>query len=253
MVVDLQKASLLKRMAAWIFDVILVSVLAVGFGVLLAMLMQYDKYSSAVDGAIARYEKQYGVVFDISEDAYGALTAEEKEQYDAAYEAMIRDEEVVRAYNMVLSQTMIIVTVGILLSMLVLEFFVPLWLKNGQTLGKKIFSLGVIRTDFVKISGVQLFARTILGKFTIETMIPIYIFLLSFFGALGVSGTLILFIFLAAEVVIVGFTRNHSMIHDLFAGTVTVDLATQRVFESQADILEYTKRIHAEKAAREEY
>ena len=220
---------------------------------LLAMLMQYDRYSNVLDEAYEKCEKQYGVNFDISEKEYSELTEEDRERYLAAYENLNKDEEVVKAYNMVLSQTMIIVSVGILLSMLLLEFFVPLWLKNGQTVGKKIFGLGVMRADFVKIGGVQLFARTVLGKFTIETMLPIYIFLLSFFGALGISGTTILFIFLFAEVVIVGFTKNHSMIHDLISGTVTVDLATQRIFESHEEILEYTKKIHAEKAERSPY
>lgn len=55
MVYDLQKASLWKRIAAWMFDGILTCILAVGFGVLLSVLLGYDGYSEQVDAAYAQY------------------------------------------------------------------------------------------------------------------------------------------------------------------------------------------------------
>ena len=65
---DLQKASMWKRIAAWMFDIILLSVLVVGFGYLLSNLLGYDAYSVALDDAYARYETEYNVVFDISQE-----------------------------------------------------------------------------------------------------------------------------------------------------------------------------------------
>ena len=43
------------------------------------------------------------------------------------------------------------------------------------------------------------------------------------------------------------------MIHDLMAGTVEVDFASQRIFESPEEKNEFLKREAAERARREEY
>ena len=77
MIYDLQKAGLWKRIAAWMFDGILTGILAVGFGVLLSMLLGYDAHSQALDDAYARYETEYGVVFDISAEEYERMTQAE--------------------------------------------------------------------------------------------------------------------------------------------------------------------------------
>ena len=39
---EIQKAGIWKRIAAWLFDMILVSVLEVGCGVLLSLMLGYD-------------------------------------------------------------------------------------------------------------------------------------------------------------------------------------------------------------------
>lgn len=251
--VDLQRASLWKRIAAWLLDAILLMVLAVGFGLLLATVLGYDECNQTLEAKYAYYESQYGVTLDISQDSYLAMTAQEKQAYDTAYEALIADETVLYAYNMVVNLSLVITTVGILLAMLVLEFIVPLLLHNGQTVGKKCFSLGLVRTDGVKLTALQLFVRTVLGKYTVETMIPVYILLMLFWNVMDVTGTLVLAALLIAQLVCLGVTRNRSAIHDLLAGTVAVDISSQKVFSSTEELIAYTKRIHADRAARQDY
>jgi len=253
LVTDLQKANLWKRIAAWVLDIMLLCVLAVGAGGLLAWLLGYNSYYAQLNDGYARYESQYGVEFDITQENYLALPDARRESYDAAYAALIADEEVMRAYNMVTSQIMLIATVGILLAVLVLEFIIPLWLKNGQTVGKKVFALGVMRTDGVQITPVQLFVRTVLGKFTLETMIPVYVVLMLFFNITGSFGAVLLAGLGLAQLIILAVTKTNAQIHDLLAGTVVVDLSSQRIFRSAEELIEYTKRIHAEKAARQDY
>lgn len=253
MVTDLQKANLWKRIAAWVLDAMLVCVLAVGAGALLASLLGYNDYYGQLNEGYARYENQYGVEFDITQSDYLALSDQQRQNYDAAYAALIADDEVMRAYNMVTSQIMLIVTASILFGILVLEFAVPLWLKNGQTVGKKVFAIGVMRTDGVRITAVQLFVRTVLGKFTVETMIPVYVVLMLFFNITGFLGTVLLAGLGLAQVVILAVTKTNALLHDLLAGTVAVDLSSQRIFKSTDDLIAYTKRIHAEKAARQDY
>ena len=253
MVTDLQKANLWKRIAAWVLDVMLICVLAVGAGALLASLLGYNDYYARLGEGYARYESQYGVEFDITQSDYLALSDTQRQNYDAAYGALIADEEVMHAYNMVTGQIMLIATLAILFGVLVLEFAVPLWLKNGQTVGKKVFALGVMRTDGVRITPVQLFVRTVLGKFTVETMIPVYVVLMLFFNITGFLGTLLLVGLGLTQIILLAVTKTNAQLHDLLAGTVVVDLSSQRIFKSTDELIAYTKRIHAEKAARQDY
>lgn len=249
---DLQKASSWKRIAAWILDMVLLCVLAVGAAYLLSGVLGYDAYDQKLQAAYDRYEKQYGVDFHIDQTDYEAMTDAERANFDAAYDALNADTEAIHAYNMIVNLSLLLTTLGILLAMLVLEFAVPLMLKNGQTIGKKCFSLGVVRTDGVKMNTLQLFTRTFLGKYTIETMIPVYIVQMLFWGSMDATGFLLLAL-LIAQVICIAVTRTNSAIHDLLAGTVVVDIASQKVFESTQDLIDYTKRIHAERAQRQEY
>ena len=125
--------------------------------------------------------------------------------------------------------------------------------KNGQTLCKKIFGLCLMRTDGVKVNNMQLFARTVLGKFAIETMIPAYILILLYMGAADMFSLLLLASILIAQLIILAVTRNNSLIHDLLAGTVVVDYASQKIFTSTEDLIAYQKRVAAERAARQTY
>jgi len=253
MAVDIQKASIWKRMAAWILDILLLCVLAVGFGALLSWLLGYDGYSQSLEAAYDRIESQHGVVFDITQEEYQAMSQAEREAYDAAYDVLIRDEESMYLYNMVVNLSMLITTAGILLACMALEFVVPLLLKNGQTIGKKIFSLGVVRQDGVKLNTMQLFVRTLLGKYTIETMVPVYILMMLFWGMMDMTGMLLLAGLVIAQVILLFAHRNNAQIHDLLAGTVVVDISSQKIFTSTQELIEYTKRIHADRAARKDY
>lgn len=253
MVVDLQKANFWKRVAAWMFDCILLCVLAVGCGTLLAGVLQYDVHARNLEAAYDKYETQYGVEFEMTAEEYNAMSEEARKNYDAAYGALLTDQVALAAYDKVMNQSLLIVTFSILAATLLLEFAVPLWIGNGQTVGKKIFSLGLIRTDSVRVNSMQLFARAVLGKFTVETMIPVYIMIMIFFGNMGFAGTLALMALALVQVVLLIVTRNNSQIHDLLAGTVVVDIASQTVFRDTEELIAYTKRIHAERAARQKY
>ena len=180
-------------------------------------------------------------------------TAEEKAVYDEAYQALIGDEQVLYSYNMVINLSLLITTIGILLGLLVTEFVLPLLLKNGQTLGKKAFGLGLVRPDGVRITTLQLFIRALLGKYTVETMIPVYILLMFLWGTMDITGTVVLFALAVAQLICLVVSRENAAIHDKLAGTVVVDIASQKVFGSAEELIEYTKRIHAERAAKQDY
>lgn len=250
---DLQKANMWKRIAAWILDLMLLSVLAVGCGAILAAVLNYDAHHAAMQAGYARYEAQYDVSFEITAEQYEAKSAEEKAVFEQATQALLADDQVIYEYNMVINLSLLITTIGILLGVVVLEFAVPLFLKNGQTVGKKAFGLGIVRMDSVRISPVQLFIRAVLGKYTIETMIPVYILLMLLWGTLDMTGLIVLLALTLAQLVCICITRENAAIHDKLAGTVVVDVSSQKIFANTDERTEYIKRIHAEHAQREDY
>ncbi len=253
MIYDVQKASILKRISAWVLDMILLLILMTGVATVVSYAVDMTGHNAEMDSHYDRYEKEYGVDFDISVEKYQELSQEEKDRYDDAYEALIGDKEVLRTYDLVVNLTLIITSLSILISFLILEFAVPMFLQNGQTVGKKIFGIAVMRTNGVKINGVCLFIRAILGKCTLETMVPVMIVVMIILGITGFKGTLLILALGIAQVVLLAFTANHYQIHDKLADTVAVDMSTQMIFASDEDLIEYKKRMAAEDADRRTY
>ena len=99
----------------------------------------------------------------------------------------------------------------------------------------------------------QLFVRTVLGKFAVETMIPVYVGLMIFWGIIGFPGTILLGALALGQGLCLLLSRRNAAIHDLLAGTVVADFGSQMIFESAEALVEYQKKLHAERAARQEY
>ena len=243
---DFQKANMWKRISAALLDLILLITVIAGMALLLSAVMDYDGYMDRMNAKYDEYETRYGLSFDITAEDYRALSPEEKAVYDEANAAFGQDEEAIYLQSMLFNNALIIVIFSILISYLLLEFMVPLIFKNGQTLGKKIFGIGVMRVDGVRVTPVLMFARTVLGKCTVETLVPVLIVIMILFGMMGFFGTLLILGLLLLQIVLVAATRARTPIHDLLAQTVTVDFASQMIFDTPEDMLAYKKRIHAE-------
>lgn len=249
MIYDLQKAGVLKRAAAWLLDIILLVVLACGIGMILSAALNYDQHSQALEACYERYEKEFGIDFDV----YADLTEEEQARFEAANAALQKDTQALKAYNMVVNLSLTIVSLSILLSYLALEFAVPLLFGNGQTMGKKVFGIGLIRVDGVKISTFALFVRTVLGKYTVETMIPVLMVMMIFIGTIGILGPAIVLGLLILQVALIITSPTNSALHDHMAATVAVDLASQMIFATAEDLVEYKKQVHAEQVKNQPY
>lgn len=253
MTVDIQKASFWKRISAFMLDAIVMVILAVGCGAALSGALHFSEYNEKVQAAYTQYEEDYGISFELTQEEYETMLPEERARFDEAYDALIADQEAMYAYNMTIYLSMLITTMGILIAVILLEFVGPMMLGNGQTLGKKVFGLGVMRVDSVRLTTIQLFIRTFLGKFTIEIMIPILLVLALFFNIIGPVGLIVLGGILLLQVILLGISKINSAIHDHLAGTVVIDIASQRIFDTTDDMIEYKKKIAAEKAARQAY
>ena len=240
---DLQKASIMKRLAAWLLDAILTAIVSVGFAVLLSVILRYDNHSETYRTKLENHESQYGIMIQVSQEQYDAMSKAEQQSYN----------EIAGMSNLVFSLSLVMISGSILLGILSTEFVVPLLLKNGQTIGKKAFSIGLVKADGVKINAMQLFVRALLGKYTIETMIPVYILVMFYFNVMDITGTFVLGGLLLAQLICLAVSSTNSLIHDLLAGTVTVDIASQKIFGSTDELVAYTNRMHAEQAKKQDY
>lgn len=253
MIYDLQRASMLKRISAWLLDAILLCIVTTLMAFLLSAALNYDSYSEKLDARYAYFEAEYGVSRNLTQDQVDAMTPEELSVLEEASKAIESDEEAFYAWNMLIQLTILISSFSILLAYVVLELTVPKLFGNGQTIGKKIFGLGVMRQDGVKVNGVSMFIRTILGKYAIETMIPVMMLIMLFLGTIGMVGWLIVIAVVAAQIVLLVTTRERCMIHDKLACTVTVDIASQMIFNTPEELLAYKQKAAAEKAATQPY
>ena len=253
MIYDLQKATMWKRISAWLFDTILLAIVAVLCAWLISVVSGFDGYSAALDERYDHYAAEYDVNFQMTLSEYEAMTEEQAKALDAAYAALGADEAAVYNYKMVIQLTLVITSLGILMGYMIMEYLIPMLLKNGQTLGKKIFGIGVMRTEGIRVNGICLFIRTVLGKYTIETMIPVFILIMIYWNRMGLMGTLMLFALLIGQVISMIATKTNSSIHDLLAGTVVIDVASQMIFNTQEDLIAYKQKVHAEKVARQPY
>lgn len=253
MIYDVQKAGVLKRFSAFLLDFILLCVVAAGFAFLLAWITQVDKYTDTLNGYYEEYGQRYGVDFDISSEDYGKLTDEQRDLYQEAYSAIFSENsDAVKAYNLSIMLPILITTISLLISFIILEFVVPLCLKNGQTVGKKVFGLGVVFNNSVRITTFALFVRSIFGKYTIGTMFPVMLIMLMLYGQMRVIIVLILVAALVIlQLALFIFTKTHSFIHDILASTVVVDLSSQMVFESTQELISYKEQLSREQAERE--
>ncbi len=250
---DLQKAGMFKRISAGIFDFIILVTLAVALMWGGSAMLNYGKYSDQLKERQKFYSEKYGVDFGISAKEYEKLTDEEKETYETASKEYGEDKEARYAYQMMFNLILIIITFSLLISHLILEFAVPLLFRNGQTLGKKVFGVAVMRRDGIRVNGVLMFARTVLGKFTVGTMIPILLVIMMYFGMIGFEGIVIVGVILFIQIIMLFATKDRTMLHDKLAQTVTVDMASQMIFDTTDELVAYKNKLQAENADKSAY
>ena len=278
---ELRKIGIVKRASAWLLDAILLAVLATGFMYVVSLICHFEREQKLANAYYAEWEDYrkeyiggvaayYGFTYEESEDGetYTLTKGEAPASLEDVVDALSSDENraespaMTEAYEKYLLLTpadtvdlqiqlvynllFMMVSIGILLAYVCLEFIVPTILKNGQTIGKKVFGICLVRPDCVKITNISLFARTILGKFAIETMFPILLVFLFIFGGLGMLAVILLLALFILNTVLFFATKNRTPIHDIFAGTVVVDMKLQMIYESPEDLIAKKELLHNE-------
>ena len=247
MITDLQLAPYLKRLSAFLLDIIVILIISTGGALLMSYIVNFDARVDEYNSYVTYYEETYDVKFGLSEEELKALTEEEKAKYDEVEELIQKDKGFIKAYQLVNNLIYIMVVFCVLIGVLIPEFVIPLFLKNGQTIGKKAFGLVVIKPNGVRATNVQLLIRALLGKYTIEIMIPVLsvvTFLFAIAGNLGMIWLLFGALIILLNIILVMFTKNHTMVHDVFSYTVVCSKDTQMIFDSEEALLKYKEEKH---------
>lgn len=362
MIFDIQKATITKRLVAFILDVILFAVLAVGFAWVLGLICDYDTHLnsniSTQQAYMTYYTRAYGVDFStnyeelsdadkqkwdeldeqfstainsdisvkltidkllsyrnkylqshnidilISNKEYKALSDEQKanwltaynqcaeevkqefgegafllkpityflsfeeeyevdltlnpddipkselknwyKAYDKCEKALSKDLGYGNRVMTIFGFTLMMVSLGILLSLLVLEFIVPLIFKNGQTVGKKVFGIAVMHQNGVRVNTITMFIRTFIGKYAVETMCPVLLLMMLFTSNAIISVVVLVLLVIFELVIFIWKKETRPLIHDVFAKTVCVDLASQMIFNTEEEMQEFRRNTYAE-------
>ena len=250
MAYDLQKASMWKRISAFLFDVIILVTVAIGLAIGVSSVIRYDdtmhEYYSIEEKHLNNIEKEFGISFDDKEI--------DKEILEQATEELNKrrgeDQLLSNTFSLMINKILVIVSVSLLLAFLILEFAIPLFFGHGRTLGKKIFGIAIMQINGVRLKSISLFIRSILGKYTVETMIPVFVAITFLFGSGGIIGVIVALAILIVQVGMLIATKTNSALHDGLASTVVVDYATQMIFATEAELVEY-QRQRAAKLAEE--
>jgi uncharacterized RDD family membrane protein YckC len=253
MSVSLQKASFWKRISAFMFDAIVTIMLTMGFATVINVFSGYGQKASDLDAYYAQYEQTYGVDFDISQEDFSKLTAEQQALYTDANKALQSDVGFQEAYQAIFRLTLLMYGGGALLAFLVWYFVIPLFFGYGRTMGKKIFGIAVIRTNCVKVSTPVLFIRTVIGMYAIETMMPLALLIMIWFNMMGIVGLITIGLLGILQIGVLITTHTNSSIHDLLTDTVVVEFMSQQIFDTQEDLMHFVQEEHAKEVENAEY
>ena len=253
MIYDIQKASALKRLSALILDFILLLILATGAAYASSLIFNIDSHQANLQEKYKYYEETYNVSFDLKQEDFDNMSEEERAHYDEVEQIINHDEEFIKENQLVINLTFVIILIGVLFGVLIVEFVIPIIFKNGQTIGKKVFSLIVIKNNSVRVTNFQMFVRTIFGKFIIELIVPIYFIIMTMYGIVGYIGPIIVIALLILQVVLLIFTKYGTPIHDILAFTCVADKESQMIFENEDELAHYKGKLHAESVAKDKY
>lgn len=121
---------------------------------------------------------------------------------------------------------------GSLIGISVTYIVFPLIFKNGQTVGKKVFKLGLATSDGYKMQNKQLIMRAM----------PVYVVILAMLIPIWTEIVFIFIMFLVMFLVSFALSMSspkRKSLHDFTGGTIVVDLAGSILFNNELEEEEY--------------
>lgn len=257
MSVSLQKASFWKRISAYLFDSVLLGVLILGLFIASVSIAKVDTYLDKLNEYRAQYAQELDIDLTLTQEEFQQMTEEEKTEYTEKYnlvnEKMANNKDVAETNVEIITRVLVSLAISVLIADLVYYFIIPLFFKNGRSLGKKMFGLAVVRTNGVKASTPVLFIRSMIGIYAIETMFPFMLVFMRLLGLLGSISFIVILLLGILQIATTAMSQTNSCIHDLLTDTAVVEFSSQKIYETEEQLIEEQKAYAAEKAAQPEH
>ena len=248
---DFHKAKVIKRLAAYVIDLILLLIITAGVVMAMFSAMDYNTYEEKFEERCEKYGQQFGVDLSASRADQAELSEKEQEKYIDAWEALNADTEAMDAIKQKIRIELVSAMVGFFAAYVILEIMIPLILKNGQTVGKTVLGLCVMHKYHVRVGVMQIIYRTVLGKYFIETLIPVVMLILSDYGVLGTTASLVLAVIAMVQGFFVMMSQANCGIHDKLFNTVVADFNEQHIFDTLDERITFEEAYEEEMARRE--
>ncbi len=217
----------LKRSFAAAIDLLLIAILTVFLAMPMSRITGFRSARDEVNEVSARIKEESGISADLTPQEYQSLTDEQIEKYEALWIEYLNHEQNVRTYNRMVIGSYLTILGSILVAVIVFELAIPLVLGDGQTLGKKLMGLAVIKMDGEAVDAIGIIARALLGKFLVEIALPVFSFLSIYNGMSGSMNTVLIIGLFLVQAACMGFTKERRLIHDFLSGTRVVALDSE--------------------------
>lgn len=233
------KPKIVNRLAAFLIDAVLFVILFTGVLYLTSLIFDFDSHYAILQ---EEYKKVGYLILNAETEKYEFLSPDApnfKEISQLVTENKIIMEELFFVNSFSVKAPLAATAIVLFIT----EFIIPIFLKNGQTLGMKIFGIGLLSTNGLAISPIQLFARCFIGKIAVLGIIPVlgilYIFL-NYSG--GLLGSLMVLIIYGTNLVLLVKSKNNTGIQDFISNVIPVDAKETIFYKTKKDFEEANKR-----------
>ena len=219
---DSRPAKPVKRIAAWIVDMILMLVVATGIAWLVSLCYGYDNYNSIIEQKYV----EYGLKYESSEEPGKYIYCDYPSDKDCQdkWEKCKNDPEFYKAYEMRVKGGPIILATSLSLTLLIFEGILPICLKHGRTIGMRFFGVGYVTEDGIEPPVSSILVRFIFGKLILGGLIPLFSLMYIINGSgFGLVGIIALILYFGVNGYLLVFTKEKRYIHDYIARMRPVD------------------------------
>jgi uncharacterized RDD family membrane protein YckC len=217
---SIQNAGIFQRLIAFLVDAILVFFLHFTFSLaVISPVSNQFGYQQLVTDYNAQLVEFHLGEYSLEDGSFIMYNMDEIDEADL--QAFYDDPEAKEISTRKFIFDFVQVSVGLLLAELVVLMLMPLLLKNGQTLGKKLMRLGLVDNQGLKVKPINVVMRFLIGWFVFETALSL---IMTMFVGLP------LFILISALMALL--TRNKRALHDIIGSTIVVNLDKMILFET---------------------
>ena len=193
-----KRATWFKRILAFGLDIILFAVLLTGAMFLISYIVGFQHELELLNAKFIEYGiylKNDEGIYEFCSDINGSTACKD------AWEAFNNDALACSYYDNTALKTLPILIGGVFVTELILDYIIPMCLKNGRTIGMFCLGLAYIDTRDIKINHFQVFTHFLFGKFIVVSALPIFFFLMHFFNVFPTYGLLICVVIILANLI----------------------------------------------------